>query len=232
MSWVRRALELFWPGFPADGLYKFRVHGAGGATSDRADPMAFATEIPPQTASWVTSSSYTWNDGDWMTRRAAQNSGVRTDEHLRGAPDVLAARPPATDSWPPSSPNTLWNRALPTSSCCRWPSTRSAGRGDIRSPRTTHRRPGWVPPTIFDIWWIPCTGPDRGDRGLGSGPLPEGRLGAGPFRRNPAVRAPDPRRGASARTGAPTFSTSADPRCATSWSPTRCTGWRNITSTA
>lgn len=65
--------ELFWPGFPANGLYKFRVHGAGGGTTDRADPMAFATEVPPQTASRVTTSSYTWNDGKWMARRAAQN---------------------------------------------------------------------------------------------------------------------------------------------------------------
>ena len=41
--------ELFWPGFPADGLYKFRVHGADGSVTERADPMAFATEVPPQT---------------------------------------------------------------------------------------------------------------------------------------------------------------------------------------
>ena len=33
-------------------------------------------------------------------------------------------------------------------------------------------------------------------------------------------------------TGAPTYSTSAAPRCATSWSPTRCTGCRSTTSTA
>ncbi len=42
--------ELFWPGFEVGGLYKFRVHGADGSVSDRADPMAFATEVPPQTA--------------------------------------------------------------------------------------------------------------------------------------------------------------------------------------
>ena len=34
--------ELFWPGFPADGLYKFRVHGADGVVTERADPFAFA----------------------------------------------------------------------------------------------------------------------------------------------------------------------------------------------
>ncbi len=40
--------ELFWPGFPpVDGLYKFRVHGVDGSVTDRADPFAFATEVPP-----------------------------------------------------------------------------------------------------------------------------------------------------------------------------------------
>jgi 1,4-alpha-glucan branching enzyme len=65
--------ELFWPGFPVGGHYKFRVHGADGSVSDRADPMAFATEVPPQTASRVTQSDYTWSDADWMTRRAQLN---------------------------------------------------------------------------------------------------------------------------------------------------------------
>ena len=65
--------ELFWPGFPADGLYKFRVHGADGAVTDRADPFAFATEVPPRTASRVFVSRYTWTDSDWMDQRAGRN---------------------------------------------------------------------------------------------------------------------------------------------------------------
>src|SRR6185295_14814309 len=65
--------ELFWPGFEMGGLYKFRVHGADGSVSDRADPMAFATEVPPQTASKVTQSSYTWADDTWMDERARTN---------------------------------------------------------------------------------------------------------------------------------------------------------------
>jgi len=65
--------ELFWPGLDIGGLYKFRVYGADGSVTDRADPMAFATEVPPQTASKVTKSSYTWDDADWMTQRATQN---------------------------------------------------------------------------------------------------------------------------------------------------------------
>ncbi|MET0702261.1 MAG: 1,4-alpha-glucan branching protein GlgB [Mycobacterium sp.] len=65
--------ELFWPGFPADGLYKFRIHGADGSVVDHADPMAFATEVPPHTASRVNVSSYTWQDDAWMTERATKN---------------------------------------------------------------------------------------------------------------------------------------------------------------
>jgi 1,4-alpha-glucan branching enzyme len=65
--------ELFWPGFPVGGLYKFRVHGADGATTERADPMAFAAEVPPQRASRVTKSEHTWEDAEWMEQRALRN---------------------------------------------------------------------------------------------------------------------------------------------------------------
>jgi 1,4-alpha-glucan branching enzyme len=65
--------ELFWPGFATDGLYKFRVYGVDGSITDRADPMAFATEVPPHTASKVFVSDYVWNDATWMTQRAAVN---------------------------------------------------------------------------------------------------------------------------------------------------------------
>ncbi len=65
--------ELFWPGFRVGEHYKFRVFGADGSVSDRADPMAFATEVPPQTASKVTTSDYTWGDDEWMAQRARQN---------------------------------------------------------------------------------------------------------------------------------------------------------------
>jgi 1,4-alpha-glucan branching enzyme len=49
------------------------VHGADGSVTDRADPMAFAAEVPLQTASRVTVSEYTWGDDDWMTERALKN---------------------------------------------------------------------------------------------------------------------------------------------------------------
>jgi len=65
--------ELFWPGFSVDGLYKFRVHGVDGAVTDRADPMAFATEVPPSTASRMFVSHYRWDDDEWMAGRTAVN---------------------------------------------------------------------------------------------------------------------------------------------------------------
>ena len=65
--------EVFWPGFATDGLYKFRVRGVDDSVTDRADPMAFATELPPRTASRVFVSNYSWNDATWMTARARAN---------------------------------------------------------------------------------------------------------------------------------------------------------------
>src|ERR1700752_55218 len=65
--------ELFWPGLEIGGLYKFRVHGADGSVSDRADPMAFATEGPPQAAAKGTQTTYTWSDNDWRAKRVGQN---------------------------------------------------------------------------------------------------------------------------------------------------------------
>ncbi|WP_419179241.1 1,4-alpha-glucan branching protein GlgB [Mycolicibacter engbaekii] len=63
--------ELFLPGFPIGGLYKYRIHGADDVVTQRADPMAFAAETPPRTASRVTVSRHTWTDQEWMTRRAS-----------------------------------------------------------------------------------------------------------------------------------------------------------------
>ncbi|MEV6340171.1 1,4-alpha-glucan branching protein GlgB [Nocardia vinacea] len=61
--------EVFVPGVGVGTKYKFRVHGADGRTMDHADPLAFATELPPATASVVTESNYVWSDGDWVSTR-------------------------------------------------------------------------------------------------------------------------------------------------------------------
>ncbi|MFQ6398674.1 1,4-alpha-glucan branching protein GlgB [Nocardia sp. KC 131] len=61
--------EVFVPGVDVGAKYKFRVHGADGRTVDHADPLAFATELPPATASVVTESNYAWSDEDWVANR-------------------------------------------------------------------------------------------------------------------------------------------------------------------
>lgn len=62
--------EVFVPGLSTGTRYKFRVHGADGSVVDKADPMAFATEVPPATASIVDTSTYAWRDEAWLARRA------------------------------------------------------------------------------------------------------------------------------------------------------------------
>ncbi|MBF6340079.1 1,4-alpha-glucan branching protein GlgB [Nocardia abscessus] len=63
--------EVFVPDVGPGAKYKYRVHGADGRTVDHADPLAFATEHPPATASVVTESHHVWDDRAWLERRAA-----------------------------------------------------------------------------------------------------------------------------------------------------------------
>ncbi|CRK58960.1 1,4-alpha-glucan (glycogen) branching enzyme, GH-13-type [Alloactinosynnema sp. L-07] len=63
--------ELFVPGVGPGTRYKFRIHAADGSWHEKADPMAFATEVPPATASVVSTSDYEWGDADWLARRDA-----------------------------------------------------------------------------------------------------------------------------------------------------------------
>ena len=61
--------ELFVPGVGSGTRYKFLVLGADGTWREKADPMAFHTEVPPLTSSVVFDSGYTWSDDAWMTSR-------------------------------------------------------------------------------------------------------------------------------------------------------------------
>ncbi len=54
--------------------YKFRVTGVTGDAIDKSDPFAFATEIPPLTASVLADLDYAWQDTDWMARRGSTQS--------------------------------------------------------------------------------------------------------------------------------------------------------------
>ncbi|PTR26438.1 1,4-alpha-glucan branching enzyme [Rhodococcus sp. OK519] len=61
--------EVFVPDVGPGEMYKFRIHGHDGSVRDKADPMAFATEAPPATASIVAVSAYRWTDHEWMSAR-------------------------------------------------------------------------------------------------------------------------------------------------------------------
>ncbi|MFK4110972.1 1,4-alpha-glucan branching enzyme [Streptomyces sp. NPDC002176] len=61
--------EVFLPGIGEGARYKFEITSRYGHRFLKADPMARLTEVPPDTASVVTSSTYAWNDGQWMAHR-------------------------------------------------------------------------------------------------------------------------------------------------------------------
>jgi 1,4-alpha-glucan branching enzyme len=63
--------ELFVPDIGQGTRYKFDILGSDGVWRQKADPMAFATETPPATASVVYESAYTWADDEWLSRRAS-----------------------------------------------------------------------------------------------------------------------------------------------------------------
>jgi 1,4-alpha-glucan branching enzyme len=62
--------EIFVPDVGDGCRYKFQILGADGTWRDKADPMAFACEVPPATASVVSTSHYEWSDAEWLERRA------------------------------------------------------------------------------------------------------------------------------------------------------------------
>ena len=63
--------ELFVPGIGGGELYKFEILGADGKLRLKADPLAFAMQVRPETASRVWDPSvFPWTDDDWMRRRA------------------------------------------------------------------------------------------------------------------------------------------------------------------
>ncbi|TYK48919.1 1,4-alpha-glucan branching protein GlgB [Actinomadura decatromicini] len=61
--------ELFVPDVGDGTRYKYEILGGDGVWRAKADPMARWTEQPPATASRVFTSSYEWDDGEWMDAR-------------------------------------------------------------------------------------------------------------------------------------------------------------------
>ncbi|MDO5874590.1 MULTISPECIES: 1,4-alpha-glucan branching enzyme [Paenarthrobacter] len=65
--------EVFIPGVVAGACYKFEILTRSGHWVEKADPLAFGTEVPPLTASRVVDSSYRFKDSEWMAARAAKD---------------------------------------------------------------------------------------------------------------------------------------------------------------
>ncbi|MFN2494446.1 MAG: 1,4-alpha-glucan branching protein GlgB [Pseudonocardiaceae bacterium] len=64
--------EIFLPGVGPGTRYKFRLLGPDRNWHEKADPMARATECPPNTASVVAAApAYEWHDAQWLARRDA-----------------------------------------------------------------------------------------------------------------------------------------------------------------
>jgi 1,4-alpha-glucan branching enzyme len=65
--------ELFVPGLGEGTLYKFRIRN-GDHVFDKTDPMGFAAEVPPRTASYVVDMNrYHWRDQEWIKKRQETN---------------------------------------------------------------------------------------------------------------------------------------------------------------
>lgn len=77
VAWVHPSLgiwELFVPEAKVGDKYKFRIHMENGHWIDKSDPLGFAAELPPLTASIVADiNQYQWNDADWVDRRRNSN---------------------------------------------------------------------------------------------------------------------------------------------------------------
>jgi 1,4-alpha-glucan branching enzyme len=62
--------EIFVPDVGDGCRYKYHILGQDGVWREKADPMAFACEAPPATASIVATPRHEWQDDEWLARRA------------------------------------------------------------------------------------------------------------------------------------------------------------------
>ncbi len=61
--------ELFVPGVAAGARYKYEIRAQTGELRMKADPLAFESEIPPETSSVVSHSTHEWSDAEWLAAR-------------------------------------------------------------------------------------------------------------------------------------------------------------------
>jgi 1,4-alpha-glucan branching enzyme len=67
--------ETFVPDLGVGTIYKYFVQSRfNGYAANKSDPFAFASEVPPRTASVVADLGYTWGDEAWLRQRHEKNS--------------------------------------------------------------------------------------------------------------------------------------------------------------
>ena len=187
--------ELFVPGVGKWAKYKFNILGADSVWRQKADPMAFATEAPPATASMVFTSGYEWGDDEWLAARAGtqwHSSPMSIYEvHIGSWRQGLSYSQLAEDLVAHVKATGFTHvEFLPVAEHPFGGSWGYQVSSLLRAERSV-RQPGRLP-----VSRGPATsGRDRSHRRLGAGPLPEGRVGPCPLRRHAAVRAfgPAPR---------------------------------------
>ena len=62
------------PGLTDGDHYKYEVRTQAGDLKLKADPLAFAAEVPPKNASIVFRTTHEWGDDDWITSRTETDS--------------------------------------------------------------------------------------------------------------------------------------------------------------
>ncbi len=66
--------EIFIPGIGAGTKYKYEILTRGGGWITKIDPLAQHTEVPPSTASIVTTSTHKWADKAWIEVRTKRDA--------------------------------------------------------------------------------------------------------------------------------------------------------------
>lgn len=66
--------EIFIPRIALGEVYKYIITSADGITLEKSDPFALQCELPPKTASIVSTTWYEWNDRSWMQKRHEKNA--------------------------------------------------------------------------------------------------------------------------------------------------------------
>lgn len=225
--------ELFVPGVGPGARYKYEVLTGEGHLTLKADAVAahqWADE-PPATDSVVAVAAHQWADDAWLERRDATDwlhipvsaYEVHLGSWLRRAedggrpltyrelaeelPDYVAGLVFTHVSLMPVAEHPFSGSWGYQASSYFAPTARSGSPDDFRVlVDALHQRGLGVP-----VDWVPAHFPPR-------------RLGLARFDGTALYERQDPRQGEQPRLGHPGVQLSGATRCATSWSPTPCTG--------